>query len=112
IDDFKEPLFKSLIVKPDRSLERTDQVTDHVFCRIVQKSGAKLLGSEACLDRRKNIGDDEAVLRDGKSMLTDRLPVPPRDPRQPVRDVFDLDVFGLRREEIESATRKHALPSS
>ena len=105
-------MFESLIVKPDRSLEWTDQVTDHVFCRVVQKPGAKLLRSEARFDRGENIGDDQAVLRDGKRVLADRLPVPARDPRQPVGDVFDLDVFGLRREKIETATRQHALPSS
>ena len=105
-------MLESLIVKSDSGFEWTDQITDHVFRRVVQQPGAKLLRSEARFDRGENIGDDQAVLRHGKCVLADRLAVPARDPRQAVGDVLDLDVFGLRREEIETAARQHALPGS
>ena len=57
------------------------------------------------LDQKRVLGDREDVLADG-------LAVPAGDPREPMRDVLDLDVERGRVEEIESAAGQHALPGA
>ncbi len=45
-------------------------------------------------------------------MRPERLAVPARDARKPVRDVLDLDVGGRGIEQIEAAPGQHALPGA
>jgi len=48
-----------------------------------------------------NLLHQQGVLRHRKDVGTDGLPVPARDPGQPVRDVLDLDVERRRIEQVE-----------
>src|SRR5215207_8037200 len=56
--------------------------------------------------------DQQRVLRHREDVLPDSLPVPARDAREAMGDVFDLDVQRRGVEEIEPAPREHALPGT
>ncbi len=95
----------------DHCLERRDHVADHVFRRVVQEHSEAALTIEVGALVRKRF-HQQRVLGDRKNVGADRLPVPARDAREPVRDVRDLDIERGGVEQVEPAPGKHALPGA
>ena len=62
--------------------------------------------------RRGDRLDQQRMLRDREDVRAVRLAVPARDARQAVRDILDLDVERRGIEQVEPATRQHALPGA
>jgi hypothetical protein len=96
-----KPPLDALVGVADHRLERRDHVADHIFGRVVQQNGkppAAIHSGRALVSQRL---DEQRMLRHGKDMRAACLSVPARHARQPVRNVFDLDVEGGRVEQIE-----------
>lgn len=108
----KQAHFECLVIEADGGLERTDEIPDHVFGCIVQQRGEPFLISEIGVERGRDVLDEQRVLRDRKRVPADRLPVPPRNARQAMRDVFELYIAGAWRKKIETPPGEHALPGA
>src|SRR5579862_689176 len=108
----QQAMLDRLVAVADHRLERRNHVADYVFRRVVQQHGkaafgveTRRLGSRQRLDQKRVLGDRIDVRALG-------LPVPARDTREPVRDVFELDVERRGVEQIEPAAGQHALPGA
>jgi len=109
MDRRQEPRLDGLVGVPDHRLERRDHVADHVFGRIVQQRGQTMRPAEA--DALPGDGlDQQRMLGDRIDMGAFGLAVPARHPGEPVGDVRHLDVERGWVEEVEPASRQHALP--
>ena len=103
VDGGEQTVLKSLIIKAYCSFERTDQIADHIFCRVVQKRREMFGFSKIWVERACDVFDNKGVLRDRKCVVANGLTIPARDAGKTVRDVFDLDIVRRRRQQIEAA---------
>ncbi len=100
------------VINADGCLEWTDEVTDNIFRRVVQKRHETGFAGEQGLELRRQPFHQNAMLCDGEGVLAFGLAVPARYARQTMRDVLDLDIQRRGVEQIESATAEHSLPGA
>src|SRR5215211_272625 len=106
----EQALLDRLVGVPDHGLERRDHVTDDVFGRVVQEQRQAGAAVEAGRTQARDRLDQQRVLGDREDVVAAGLAVPARDPRQPVRDIGDLDIERGGVEQVEPPSRQHALP--
>ena len=84
--------FERLVVKCQHRFERTDQVADDIFRRIMDQRSEPI----AAVEHGRKVPDDalhqQAVLGHREGVLALRLSVPARDAGKPMGNVLDLDV--------------------
>ncbi len=107
-----QPGVKLAILRPDRGFYRAYHVTDHIFRRIMQKcrqlparGNSRILPAEDFLNQKGMFGHRIGPVAPG-------LSVPARHEGQAMGDILDLDVHRGRVQQIQPATRQHALPGA
>ena len=112
MDRPEQPFFDGLVGISNHNLERRDHVADDVFRRVMQQEREPPCTVQPrCLGPRHRF-HQQRMLRDRENIFALGLAVPARDPRQPMRDILDLDIERGGIKQIEPASRQHALPGA
>src|SRR5215475_5116480 len=98
-----------LVGVADYGLEWRDHVSDHVFRSVVQQHGQPTFAVQAGALVSDNF-DQQRMLRYRIDVRALGLAVPARHAREPMRDIFNLDIQWRRIKQVESSSRQHALP--
>ena len=92
MNGFQNAVFKFLVIQAHRRLERAYHIAHHIFRPIMQQSRQPPLARQCGLKMQSQSLHQHAMLGDGKSMISMRLPIPPRHTRQPMRNVGNFNV--------------------
>ena len=93
--------FEVLVVESDCGLKGRYHVTDDIFGSVMQECREFPFCRPAGLAFAAEISNENAMLRDGKTVSSGGLTVPSCNPRKPVCNIFDFDIDGRRVKQIE-----------
>jgi len=99
-----------LIAVAQNCLEWRDHIAHDVFWRIMQERQQTRAWIKPWFEMHAEGFDNNAMLRHGKGMSAFGLPIPPRNPREAMSNIFNLDIHRGWVNQVQTPTRQHTLP--